>query len=841
MDPAPEAAPTRLGPTHAFAAAKGLDATEVAERVQRGEVNRVRRETSRTIGGIVRANLVNVFNIAIFSMAAVLLALFVTKGDLRTLYDALAISTVALLNSVISIVQEIRAKRALDRISALAQSTATVLRAGVSADLPVDEIVVDDWIELHRGDQVPVDGRVVESHHCEVDESLLTGESEYIFKEVGAELRSGSFCVAGSCRMVAQRVGPKAYIHELARDVKLYKRAITPLQKNIDRIVEVLMGLALLLGLLVVGAAVVDAKGGVELDYLFIETTRSVASIVTSMIPIGLILLSTVAFALGVFRISKQGALVQKLNAIESFANVDAICMDKTGTLTQNQLVLVEVVSLSEAVDPRLWLAAFAHRVCERNATIEALVAGLPDPSEQRREAELQDELPFNSKKKRSAARLAIGGERRSLVLGAPELLAPRCSEAQQARIAGLLAAREGSRNLLFAELVEAGDPSVIAEPLRAALERPDSRLEAWALVSLEDEVRPNVGEVLRRFAERRIDLKIVSGDAPETIRAVARRAGWQSDTSRVVTGPELDTMSVAALEATAREESLFGRVSPQNKRQLVEALQRQGRYVAMIGDGVNDVLALKRAELGIAMHAGNRMSRDVSDIVLLENDFTVLPNVLDEGNTIVSNVQSAAKLFLTKNVYAVLLILFVGFMGLDFPFVPRHVTIIGFFAISIPALFIAFTRRMLDIPPRFLLDVLRFTAISGGLIAVAGTLVYLVAQVAFHASVEVARTAMLSTIVVLSQLNFLVIVGGRHLWLNLRRNALFVALAVAFVALYFTILLIVTRIVALRGLASFLELSRPGWGLLLFSVLLALVAGVALVWIQAALARRDR
>ncbi|MBI5482477.1 MAG: HAD-IC family P-type ATPase [Deltaproteobacteria bacterium] len=789
----------------------GLSQAEVDAQRARGLGNATRRVTSRTVGAIVRSNFLSVFNLAVFVIAGVLVLLFFWKHDRRTLVDGLAISTVALLNTLVSIVQEIRAKRALDRIAALARPTATVVRDGTSQDVPTDEIVAGDVLHIRRGDQIPVDGPVLQSRHCEVDESLLTGESEYVYKEAGAEVRSGSFCVAGSAFIRAAVVGAESYVNRLARQARSYKRASTPLQRAIDRLVTVLLGVAGALAVLVVGAAWLASRRRGLNDLLIIDTTRSVAAVATSMIPVGLILLATVAFALGVFRISRRGALVQKLNAVESFAHVDVLCMDKTGTLTRNCMRVQEVtpaagVTVAEA--GRL-LAALAHGCTERNATIEAIQAFAPAPA-----LEVRDEIPFNSRDKVSAVAVALDDQVRHLYLGALEVLAPRLGEAERGAASATVAAGPGLRHVALCECREA--PTSLREHHAAR-----GALRLLAVVAVVDEVRPDVREVLAGFAAQSIELKVVSGDAPETVRAVARAAGWRGDTGRVMTGADLDGLPPADLAACAGSVSLFARVSPQNKRDLVAALQGQGRYVAMVGDGVNDVLALKQANLGVAMGAGNRMAKDVSDLVLVANDFAVLPRVLDEGRTIIGNVQSAARLFVTKNVYAALLIVGAVLLGVAFPFVPRHVTVIGFFAISVPALMITCTRRMHDVPRDFLRELLRFVGVSGGLIAVAAAAVYLGSQHLLGATVGEARTVLLSTIVPLSLLNFLVIIGGRHWRVNLRRNWEFSLFALGVAALYVATLASVTRVGALQPLRAFLEVEP------LTGAAVALVGGV--------------
>ena len=803
---------------------QGLSAAEVAARRAHGPRKVADSETSRTYAGIIRANLLNVFNITVFSMAAVLASLYGYSSDERTLYDAITITGIAFINTVIGIVQEIRAKIALDRVNALARPTATVVRDGTPRDIPIEELLVDDVVQVTRGDQIPADGRVLVSQHCEVDESLLTGESIYIEKPEGAPLLSGSFCVAGQCLMLAEKVGEDSYVRGLTREVRAYTRFQTPLQRDIDRIVQILMLAAASMAFLVVAQAYAKFKVAAQPEdadglQAFIETTRSVAAIVTSMVPMGLILLSTVAFSLGVFRISRQGALVQKLNAVESFSHIDVLCMDKTGTLTRNEQSLVGVHvygELAEA-DARALAGAFAGRCTEQNATMYAVAQACPAPAGDIRAV---DEVPFNSRDKLSAIALRFGAaaETRRLFLGALEVLGPRLVDDAQTFARAVIERDPGLRHVVLAEL--RGDEN---RPLREAA---DGRapLTLLAVLSFADALRADAPEVLRAFTERGIALKIMSGDAPETVRAVARAAGWQGDTERVVTGPELDAMPPEALAQVATDVSLFARVSPQNKRALVASLQAQGRYVAMVGDGVNDVLALKKAQLGIAMGAGNRMSRDVSDIVLLQNDFAMLPRVLEEGSTIVHNVQSSAKLFITKNVFSLALIVATGFIGLAFPFVPRHVTILNFFSITVPALLLTFTHRQLEVPPSFLRDVLRFTGISGGLIALAGLVSYFVSIVGFEAPVERARTVLLTQLVFLTLLNFVLVIGGAHMRTNLKRNAVLSVFPFVFGGLYLLFLLTVTGSDTFESLATFLEMER------LEGVELALALGVTLV-----------
>jgi cation-transporting ATPase E len=845
---------------------KGLTAKAIQVEHAVGRTNKVQKETSRTVQGIILSNLLNVFNLIIFSIAAILVILYFVFGDKRTLYDSLAISAVAIINSIISIFQELRAKAALDAIEALSRSMSSVYREGRIQDIPMDDLVTGDVVLIKRGDQIPVDGTILYSRHCEVDESLLTGESEYIFKDQGDAVRSGSFCVAGRALLRAEKIGKESYIHKLAKEVRSYKRFVSPLQRSIDRLVEVMIALAAILGFLVIGRAVAEymlksgvlaaslpatLEGNTAFRDIAIETTRSVASIVTSMIPVGLILLSTVAFALGVFRISRQGALIQKLNAIESFAHIDTLCMDKTGTLTKNELKLHKLAPLAKDLDEetmRALLGAFAHKATDQNATLVAIAASCPLPAE----TQLHEEIPFNSKEKYSGLVLSLPlhksttpkdntqqhrwlGKKLSLVIGAFERLRERFSPEEQEKASALLAERQGQRNLILAALPEEQTLS-----LREAMKQ-GAPLALLGVISLVDEMRPDIEAVLGRFQERGIRLKLISGDAPETVQAVARAAGWQEETHHVVVGSDLDRMTQAQLHDVASRYSLFARVSPQNKKDLISALQAQKRYVAMVGDGVNDVLALKQAELGVAMESGNRMSRDVSDIVLFKDNFSILPEVLAEGETIIGNVQSSAKLFLTKNVYAAILILATGFLGLAFPFVPRHVTIIGFFSISVPALLITMTKRMRDVPPHFLRDVLRFTSISGAMIAGSALIAYFASLVVWRQSVETARVALLTQIVLLSLLNFLIIIGREEMFRLLRENWELSAFALGFAAVYFLLLFVVTGIPALGGLASFLELKALSSKELLLAFILTPLVGTAMLLTHRHLLRQDR
>ncbi len=693
---------------------QGLTAAEAAERAARGQVNRVRRSDRADYLDIVRRNVLTLFNALVVPAALALFALHEYRG-------AVAVSGMAVTNMVLGLWQEVRAKRHLDRLALLAETKARVLRDGKPLDVPSGEVVLGDVLLLAAGDSVVADGPVLEERFLEVDEALLTGESDPVPRKAGEQLLSGSFCVAGEGAYRADRVGAEAFAHRTAAEARSYAYAASPLQDAINRLIRVLTYTAVALCAAYVGLYFLRGFGTDDL-------VQMVAATVTSMVPQGLVLMATLAFTLGAVRMGRRGAVVQRLSAVESMASIDTLCMDKTGTLTTNRLHLERLVLVGdvseEAVRARLRL--FASASLDRSSkSLAALRAAVGET-----QAELLDQLPFKSQNRYSAVRARAGGAEYVLALGAAEALRPFIAEAAFAKCEAARTELQetGLRLLLFAE----------AEGKR---DRFDGSLDGFtlrplALIGLGDELRPEATAVLQALAEQGIAFKVISGDHPETVRATVAPLAAASPALRplaeapVVSGAELE--KAADAPDLIENRSVFGRVSPWQKVEIVRALKARGRHVAMVGDGVNDVLPIKNADLGIAMGEGSRAAKTVAGLVLETNDFGLLPETLEEGRTILRNLRRAGKLFLVKNAYTLLLI--VGALGvfrLPFPFLPQQVTLLNFLTIGVPALLITVSRERSAAAfsaADYLREVGWFAIRTGVVIGVAGLLLMLTA-----------------------------------------------------------------------------------------------------------------
>jgi len=644
---------------------QGLSENEVAERRRHGLGNTASFKSSRSYALILRENLFVPVNIIMFALGLALILL----GQVS---DALISVGVAFFNVVVGTVQEIRAKRTLDRIILLTRPQATVVRVGREQLIDPGELVVGDLLLLRPGDQVIVDGRLVSDEHPEVDESLLTGESEPVQKQQGDWLYSGSFCVSGSAYYLAEKVGAQSLAHRLTEDARAFRRVYTPLQRQITVIMQLMLLVALFLEILLI-LAVRDNR-------LSLVTSVKMSVVIIGIVPKGLLLATSVAYALGAVRIVGKGVLVQQANAIEALSNVDVLCLDKTGTLTANALELAEVYPLTITEDHlRHLLGDYAASLTVGNATSDAIGKACPGKRHHARE-----EVTFSSVRKWSALSFDDGLLRGTYVLGAPDMLQLflRLGQAQERAMASALQTSidHGRRVLLFASCP--ADTSLFDEQGDPVL---PSDLTPLGLVSLRDRLRPEAQETLNGFAQAGIQLKVISGDHPQTVAALVQQVGFTTG-GGTISGEELSGMDAAQLAQAAEEYSIFGRVVPQQKAQLVLALRERGHSVAMIGDGVNDVLALKRANLGIAMQSGSAATRGVADIVLLQDSFAALPEVFREGQRIRHGMHNILKLFLTRVLYMVGLL--IAIMIVDgFPFVPRQNAILTFLTEGIPAL----------------------------------------------------------------------------------------------------------------------------------------------------------
>ncbi|GAA0630510.1 HAD-IC family P-type ATPase [Sporichthya brevicatena] len=662
----------------------GLTAAEVAERVAAGRSNDVPVVAARSIRDIVRSNVFTRFNAVIGTLAVLMLVIGPPQDALFGL--------VIVVNTGIGIVQEVRAKRTLERLAIVGESRPRVRRDGQVVEVVPRELVLDDLVELGAGDEIVVDDGLVAADALEVDESLLTGESDAVHKVVGEQVLSGSFVVAGRGVYRATRVGREAYAAQLAEEASRFTLTASELRRGVDAILRIIT-------YLMVPAAVLIVISQLTIDD---EPTRdalrgTVAALVP-MVPEGLVLLTSLAFAVGVVRLGRRQCLVQELPAIEGLARVDVVCTDKTGTLTENGMRLAELRVCNGHDEADAVLTAMAGADPRPNASMLAIAEAYPPGADVPAAARV---MPFSSARKWSGVGFDSTAAAGDWVLGAPDVL---LDAADPARVAAEELGAQGLRVLLLGRAA-------------GAVDGPDGpgSIEAAALVVLEQRIRPEAGPALRYFESQDVALKVVSGDNAVSVGAVAAAleldgADHPMDARRLPADPEA---FAEAVEST----SVFGRVTPTQKREMVGALHSRGHTVAMTGDGVNDVLALKDADIGVAMGSGSAASRAVAQIVLLDNSFATLPHVVAEGRRVIGNIERVANLFLTKTVYSVLLAIVIGVMGIPFPFLPRHLTLVGSLTIGIPAFFLALAPNAERARPGFVRRVLRL-AIPAGIIA---------------------------------------------------------------------------------------------------------------------------
>ncbi|GHC60109.1 cation-translocating P-type ATPase [Streptomyces flavofungini] len=702
-----------LDPVHPVAPptarATGLTAAEVAERVARGEINDVPVRSSRSTTEIVRANVFTRFN-------AIIGVLWVIMLFVAPIQDSL-FGFVIVANTGIGIIQELRAKKTLDGLAVIGEAKPTVRRDGVAAEISTSEIVLGDLVELGPGDKIVVDGETVEVDGLEVDESLLTGEADPVLKKPGDKMMSGSFVVAGGGAFTATKVGREAYAAQLAEEASRFTLVHSELRSGISTILKYVTWLMVptSIGLIISQLVVKDDN--------FKESIAYTVGGIVPMIPEGLVLLTSVAFAIGVIRLGRKQCLVQELPAIEGLARVDTVCLDKTGTLTEGGMDVTELRPLNGSDEPyvRKVLGALGESDPRPNASLQAIIDAYPDSDEWR----CTESLPFSSARKYSGASFSEGdGENSTWLLGAPDVLLPTgdptLDEIEQLN-------HQGLRVLLLARA--AGD-----------LDAPDiaAGARATALVVLEQRLRPDAADTLRYFEEQNVQAKVISGDNAVSVSAVAGKLGLPG-AENTVDARQLPTDQNEMAEALDAN-SVFGRVTPQQKRDMVGALQSKGHTVAMTGDGVNDVLALKDADIGVSMGSGSEATRAVAQIVLLNNSFATLPSVVAEGRRVIGNITRVATLFLVKTVYSVVIALLVVCSQVEYLFLPRHLTLLSTLTIGVPAFFLALAPNKERARPHFVRRVMRY-ALPGGIIAAVATFAtYLLAR--HHYTGEGAREA---------------------------------------------------------------------------------------------------
>jgi cation-transporting ATPase E len=780
----------------------GLTAAEVEQRRRDGLSNDVPDRASRSVRDIVRANVFTRIN-------AILGVLFILVLATGSIIDGM-FGLLIVANSAVGIIQEIRAKRTLDQLAIVSQAKPTVRRDGKSVELAPREVVLDDLIELGPGDQIVVDGVVEESAQLEVDESLLTGEADPVDKPVGAEVMSGSYVVSGSGAYRATKVGRDAYAAKLAEEASKFTLVKSELRSGIDTILKVITYLLIPAGLLSIYNQLFSSKEGWRPS-----VTGMVAALVP-MVPEGLVLMTSVAFAVGVVRLGRRQCLVQELPAIEGLARVDVVCADKTGTLTENGMRLsdIKVLDRFDDAEVRKALAALAHDDPRPNASVQAIAEALPDGPGWQHTAV----APFSSAKKWSGYSY---GEHGDWLLGAPDVLLDPKSE--DARVAEELGS-SGLRILLLAR----SDRSVDASDA-------PGNVQPAALVVLEQKIRPDARETLEYFASQDVSIKVISGDNAVSVGAVAASLDLPGG-DHAVDARELPE-DLDELADILERETTFGRVRPDQKRAMVAAVQSRGHTVAMTGDGVNDVLALKDSDIGVAMGAGSPATRAVAQIVLLDNKFATLPYVVGEGRRVIGNIERVSNLFLTKTVYAALLAFLVGLAGvgsqifhydpIPYPFLPRHVTMAAWFTIGIPAFILSLAPNNERARTGFVPRVLRLAIPSGVVIGVTTFVSYLIAYSGVNATEqqkEQAGTTALITLIMIA-VWVLAIVARPYVWWKV------VLIAASVVAYLFLFTVPFTR--------HFFKLDPSNIGLTTAAIICGAI-GIALVeaawWISAAI-----
>ena len=635
--------------------------------------------------------------------------------------DAAVTLVLVVVNVVVGFYQQARAKRTLDKLSVLTRPTATIVRDGRETVADQREAVLGDAMRVRQGDQLMLDGRVL-AGEMEVDESLLTGEADRIPKSVGDEVLSGSVCVSGGATYVATRVGGASFANQLTRAARAYSEDQTPIQHDVARVMR---AMSVLVGLTAIPVAIAIwvRHGGFDL----VESVRA-AAVLVALVPQGLVVMVTVTYALAIIRLAGGKALIQRPNAVESMSRVDVLCLDKTGTLTTPLIELVRSEVFATDDELASGLGDFLANASIASRTADALRAAF-----QGNPREIAEEVTFSSELRWSGVRFADGA---AYVLGAPEVLAPHVRAPARDEFARLTSAwaDEGLRVVAFAEA-----------PRSAVLRAPDARphlpeeMRAIALFALQEQLRPDARDTLDRLAKAGVRLKLISGDNPQTVAALTRQIGLVLE-GPLMSGLELQSLDDAGLAHAVGRATIFGRVPPSLKARLVEALRGSGYWVAMVGDGVNDVLSLKQAHLGISMQSGSQATRAVADMVLLEDSFSALPTAVVEGQRIITGMQDSLHLFLARAMYTSLVILGVALLGLAMPVSPRHNTVLGLLTVGVPALFLAFWAR----PAKPGLDSLRriLRLIIPPAVACAAIAVPLYAYYSANSSVEVARTA---------------------------------------------------------------------------------------------------
>jgi magnesium-transporting ATPase (P-type) len=732
---------------------RGLSSATAAKRLR--ELGAPPEDSSRSVSSIVAGNVFTLFN-------AIIGAFFVLDLGLGLYADSL-FGLIAVINSYIGIRQELKAKRTLDELAVLVAPHAKVVRDGAVLNLLAEEIVPGDTVRVEPGDQLVADGETLSTRGMTLDESMLTGEADGVRKGSGDRVLSGSFCVSGSGYYKVDAVREQSYAGRLAGEARTFRHPPSPLQEEVNQVI-----VACVYAMVPLAAALVLTlklrNTGIE------EAAQTATAGLVTLIPEGLVLLMSVTFAVAAVRLARKDTLVQQMSATESLAAVDTICVDKTGTLTDGELRLLGV-EVAEGLEPAAAHAAlgrFAASAGDRNRTLEAIAERYPGEA-----GKVTAEVPFSSEWKWSGLR--IGST--TYVLGAPDVLGAAGALVLPPALARVLEKETaaGRRVVAFGES---------SEPLPASpAEGTAPRLAPVALVVLEETLRPDAAETVATMREENVDLKLISGDARATVTAVANAVGIPQDAG-TIEGSELPEDAEGLAEAAQRN-TVFCRIKPEQKRDLVAALAASGRYAAMIGDGVNDVPALKKARMAVAMGSGAQVTKGVADVVLLKDEFARLPQAVGEGRRIARNIHRLGRLYMTKTVYAATLILLVAIPGFAFPFLPRHLTLAAFLTIGIPSFVLALAPSDGPLYRGRLLRALAAFAVPAGVATALGSILsFFLVDTVFGGTLEAGRTAATTTLIILG-LSFVLLLergpGREHIAIQSYMLALVAGLGALF------------------------------------------------------------
>ncbi len=776
----------------------GLSSTEAEHRLK--ELGPAQPHSSRSTSSIVAGNVFTLFN-------AIIGVFFILILSLGLFADAI-FGLIAIINSWIGIRQEMKAKETLDRLAVLVAPRATVVRDGQEVDLLAEELVPGDLVRLVPGDQLVADGRMVSSRGLTVDESMLTGESDGVPKAEGGEVFSGCFVLSGSGYCQTTAVRDESYAGQIAGEARAFRHSPSPLQHEVNRLIVACTWVLLPLAVLQIGSLVIRQ---VEL----VEAAQTATAGLITLIPEGLVLLMSVTFAVAAVKLARRDTLVQQMSASESLASVDTICVDKTGTLTDGNLSLVGIET-AYVTDGKLAgreLGAFAANAGERNRTLEAIAGEFPGTDER-----VIDEIVFSSEWKWSGLSFDRDGTPQTLVLGAPDVMiesgALALSEAMTARLEAETAI--GHRVVALARTAESLPPG------------PDDGLppglEPVALVVLSENLREGVTETLELMRRENVSLKLISGDAEATVVSVAGAVGIP-ESAGVVLGSDLPE-DPEDLAVVVRENTIFCRIRPEQKKSLVAALVDSGCYTAMIGDGVNDVPALKSANMAVAMGSGSQVTKSVADVILLKDEFSRLPEAVAEGRRIARNIHRLGRLYLTKTVYAAALIVLVSVPGFPFPFLPRQLTLAALITIGIPSFVLALAPSDGPLYRGRLLRALGAFAVPAGLAtAFASILSFFLIDAVFGGTLEDGRTAATTTLIVLG-LSFVLLLergpGRDHIAIQSYMLAMVAGLGALFAG--------ILAVLPLREFFEMSMLSADQWFITMMSAALGLVAA-SLMW----------